>query len=144
MSPIRSLLYRLGVTAATLAALGGCASFEFGGSNDAVLGATGGASGGTQVVGTQLVSVPVEDWSNVLNNQSGQRLRLFVTLWGQGPLELRGAPAGLSNCAASATLARRGEGLVMALDRGCSLQAQSRGAQPSLLRVQTEGPALGP
>jgi hypothetical protein len=137
-------LCRLGAMSVTLAMLGGCASFDFGGSGGEGPGAVGGASGGTQVVGTQLISVPTEDWSNVLNNQSGQRLRLFVTLWGKGPLELRGAPAAAPHCAAAATLARRGAGAVLVLDKGCSLQAQSRGEEASLLRVQTEGPKLEP
>ncbi len=144
MSRLDSNRFRLGSAATALAVLGGCASFEFGGSS--IEGASPAVSGasGTQVIATQWISAPADDWVGVLNNQSGQVLRLFVTSWSQGPLELRAAPAGMAGCAAATTLARRAEAWVLSLNNGCTLQARSRGAQPGMLRIQTEAPRLEP
>jgi hypothetical protein len=96
------------------------------------------------VIGTQPILVPADGLYGVLNNQSGQRLRVFATLLGEGPLDVRLAPVASSSCGTADTLSRRGQSLVLVLDKGCALHAQARGLQPSLLRVQTEGPKLDP
>lgn len=149
---------RLAMGAGVVGLLGGCASFDFGMKSDAdqpSRASAGGAVGGTKIVGTVLMPVPSDDWSTVLSNHTPQRLRLFVTLLGAGPVELRWSPAG-GACPASAPppLSRRGQSAVAMLDAGCALQASAparaqpneqndtRPKLPPLLRVQAEAPTV--